>query len=75
MLDNIFQSLIFLFLFLVFLLPFFSRQFQVHGDSILDGLSPGVKNVREKFWAELLAFAKSGIQLNFKFLSHQKIRS
>lgn len=47
MLDNILQSLVFLFLLLVFLLPFFSGQLQVHRDCVLDGLSPGVRNERE----------------------------
>ena len=48
MLDNILESLVFLFLFFIFLLPFFRCQFQVHGDCILDGLSPEVKSIREK---------------------------
>lgn len=62
-LDNILQSLVFLFLFFIFLLPFFRCQFQVHGDSVLDGLGPGVKDMGEMV---------SVHSLNRAFPSHRK---
>lgn len=58
MLDDILQSLVFLLLLFVFLLPLFCCQFQVHRDCILDGLSPGVKD-KGKILRVAIRLAKS----------------